>query len=163
MNLAWLWSRARLAINKKKQIFSLPDHQLAENQILLVCKKGQKEDKNKFVSNSVWISYDYFHVKKSLKLLVKTFATVFFHWSLESQNCKKNKLKNALSKSSPAMDTLVGKLSKRCNCFWGFQEFLIYLAKYFWSLLSSADLITQQCFAIAIRIKQFNFFSFVKV
>ena len=35
LNSAWLWSRARLALNKKQKYFSLPDHQLAENQILV--------------------------------------------------------------------------------------------------------------------------------
>ena len=38
-------SRARPAINKKQKYFSLRDHQLDGNLILvLVCKKGQKED-----------------------------------------------------------------------------------------------------------------------
>ena len=35
LNSAWLWSRARLAINKKQKYFSLPDHQLAENLTLV--------------------------------------------------------------------------------------------------------------------------------
>ena len=33
---------------------------------------------------------------------------------------------------------------------WGFQDFLFYLAKYFWSLLSSPNLIIQQCLALAM-------------
>ena len=35
LNLVYLSSRARLAINKKQNYFSLPDHQLAENLILV--------------------------------------------------------------------------------------------------------------------------------
>ena len=42
--------------------------------------------------------------------------------------------------------------------FWGFQDFLIYLAKYFWSYLNSPNLITQLYFARAMWIKQFDFF-----
>ena len=42
--------------------------------------------------------------------------------------------------------------------FGGFQDFLIYLAKNFWSLINSPNLITQQCFARAMYIKQFIFF-----
>ena len=62
----------RLAINKKQEYFSLPDHQLTENLILIiVCKKEQKEDKNKFATNSVGIIVTILHVKTSVKLLVK--------------------------------------------------------------------------------------------
>ena len=35
LNSAYLRSRARLAINKKQNYFSLPDYQLAENLILV--------------------------------------------------------------------------------------------------------------------------------
>ena len=35
LNSVYLWSRARLAINKKQKYFSLPDHQLAETFILV--------------------------------------------------------------------------------------------------------------------------------
>ena len=34
LNLACLWSRARLAVNKNQRYFSLSDHQLAERLIL---------------------------------------------------------------------------------------------------------------------------------
>ena len=54
MNLAGLWSRARLAINKRQKYFSIRDHQLLETWfLLLVFTKGKKEDKNKFVTKSV--------------------------------------------------------------------------------------------------------------
>ena len=56
LNSVWLWSRARLAINKTQKYFSLPNHQLVENLILvLVWKKGQKKDKGEFVTESVGI------------------------------------------------------------------------------------------------------------
>ena len=35
LNLAYLWSRARFVIKKKQKCFSLQDHQLAENLILV--------------------------------------------------------------------------------------------------------------------------------
>ena len=55
------------------------------------------------------------------------------------------------------MGTLGEKLSNYCDFFfffffffWGFQDFLIYLAKYFWSPLNSPNLIAQQRFARAM-------------
>ena len=52
-----------------------------------------------------------------------------------------------------------------CNYFLGFQDFLIYLAKYFWSSSNFPNLITQQSFVkeFNFKINRFNFFSFVKV
>ena len=35
LNSALLWSRARFSINKKEKYLSVPDHQLAENVILV--------------------------------------------------------------------------------------------------------------------------------
>ena len=35
LNSAWLWSWAQFAISKKQKCFSLPDHKLAENPILV--------------------------------------------------------------------------------------------------------------------------------
>ena len=46
----------RIAINEKQKYFSLPDHQLAENLLFLDCKKGQKENKSKFVTKSVEVT-----------------------------------------------------------------------------------------------------------
>ena len=51
----WLGSRARLALNQKQKYFSLPDHQLAENFILILISKWQKEDKREFVTKLVGI------------------------------------------------------------------------------------------------------------
>ena len=65
---------------------------------------------------------------------------------------------NALSKSSPTMGTFAEELSNCCDYFWGFQDFLIYLAKYFWSLLNSPSLSSQQYFTREMQIKQFDFF-----
>ena len=60
LNWAGLWSRTRLAISKKQKYFFLPDHQLAE-KLLFACKSD---------------SYDYFHIKISLKGFTnKSFAT----------------------------------------------------------------------------------------
>ena len=44
LNSAWIWSRARLAINKKQKYFLLPVHQLAEDLILVF---GSKERANR--------------------------------------------------------------------------------------------------------------------
>ena len=41
---------------KTEKYFSLPDHQFAEDLIsVLICKKGKKEDKNKFGTKSLGI------------------------------------------------------------------------------------------------------------
>ena len=71
---------------------------------------------------------------------------MLFHWSLETQNHKQNDLYNALSKSSPTMYTLVEELYDSYDYFWGFQDFLIYLAKRFRSLLNSPCLNLQLLF-----------------
>ena len=67
---------------------------------------------------------------------------MFLHWSLVTQNHKQNNLQNALSKSSPTMCTAAAMI-----IFWGFYDFLIYLAKYFWSLLDSPYLDLQLFFS----------------
>ena len=35
LNSVYLWSRARLTINKRQNYFSLPDHQFTENLVLV--------------------------------------------------------------------------------------------------------------------------------
>ena len=57
LNLAWLWSRARLAINKKNRNISRyqTTDLLKTWFFFLVCKEGQKEDKNEFITKSVGI------------------------------------------------------------------------------------------------------------
>ena len=61
------------------------------------------------------------------------------------------------------MDTLVEKLSKSSDYFSRFSGIPDISGKYFRSLLNSPNLITQKRFGIAMYIKQFNVFSFVKV
>ena len=47
-------NRARLAINTKQKYFSLPDHQLAKNLILVFgLQERKKEDKREFITKSV--------------------------------------------------------------------------------------------------------------
>ena len=48
---------------------------------------------------------------------------------------------NVLRKSLPTVSILVGELSNYYSLFWDFQDFLIYLAKCFWSILSSPNFI----------------------
>ena len=162
MKSAWFQSRRRLAINKKQKYFSLHATNLLKTWFFfLVCEKGQKQNKGEFVTKSLGFSYDYFDVKISPKSLVKTLLhSVFFHWSLESQNCKQNNLQNILSKSLPTMGTLVEKLSSCSDYFLRLSGFTDLSGKiYIWSILNSPKLITQQCFAGAMLI----FFSFIKL
>ena len=59
-------------------------------------------------------SYNYFYVKISLNMLVKPLLhSIFFHCSLESQNCKQKNLQSAFGKTLPTIGTLVDKL---LNC-----------------------------------------------
>ena len=87
---------------------------------------------------------------------------MFFHWSLESQNCKKTTCRTPSANPRQPWTQLLKSFWIVPIVFWGFQEFLIYLTKYFWSLLSSPNLITQQSFAIVMLIKQFNFLASLK-
>ena len=56
------------------------------------------------------------------------------------------------------MGTLVGKLSNCCDYFFRLSRFPDLSGKVFLSLLNAPNLITQQCFARAIQIKQFSIF-----
>ena len=73
MNAACLWSRAQFAINKRQKYFLLPDHQHAENLILVfVFYKRKNKDKRGFVTKYAEIICTIMFMKKmSLKLLVK--------------------------------------------------------------------------------------------
>ena len=54
-NSPWLRNSVRLTFKKIKYL-SLPNHQLAENLILVfVSKKGQKGDKSEFVTKFVFM------------------------------------------------------------------------------------------------------------
>ena len=96
------------------------DYQLAENLILVfVCYEKTKKGEEAALENPCY--------------------TLFFRWSIETQNRKQNNLQNALSKSSPTHQ----QFSNCCDFFWGFQDFLIYVVKFFWSLLNFPNLIFQ--------------------
>ena len=149
-NSTWLWRRAQLAINKKQEYFSLPDHLLTENLILItVCKKEQKEEKSKFATNSVGIIVTILHVKTSVKLLVKPLQQYFITDHLNHKIANKKTCRTC-SANPRQLSAQLKSFRNLAIIFWSLQAFLIYLAKYFWSLLNSPNLITQQCFAIAI-------------
>ena len=62
--------------NRYKQKTNISRYQntnlIKTRPLFLVCKKGQKKDKNKLAAKSVGVgTCDYFHVKISLKMLLK--------------------------------------------------------------------------------------------
>ena len=60
LNSACLWSRARLAINKKTNRFSLLDKQLKENLFFfLVFRKGKQRDQSKLGLNLYEFNWNY--------------------------------------------------------------------------------------------------------
>ena len=67
------WSRAQLAINKMQKKLSLPDHELAENLILVFGIYGMKAKRSRKICK--WFfrnyNYNYSHIKMHLKLPVK--------------------------------------------------------------------------------------------
>ena len=65
-------------------------------------------------------------------------------------------MQNTLSKSSQIICALVENFGIVMNICWGFQDFLFYLAKRFWLLLNSRNLISQRFFARAMYIKHSN-------
>ena len=76
---------------KKQKYYSLPDHQLAENLILvLICKKGQKVHKKDFVTKSVGIIVTIIFMCKNMSQIAgKSFATKCFftdHWNHKTVN-----------------------------------------------------------------------------
>ena len=67
------------ATRYKQKYFSIRDHHLAENLILVfVCKKGQREDKSKFVTKSVGKTVTIIFVQNVSQIAGKTFATECF-------------------------------------------------------------------------------------
>ena len=143
MNSAYLWRRPLLATSKKQNHFSLPEHRLAENLIFVFgfyerTRKRWKGYCNQTCRN---YSYDYFHLKN------KIFATQGFF-----DDHLKHKTLNKTTCTTPSADpSQLCEHSLKCFptamiIFWGFQDFLIYLTKYFWSLLNSPDLIFQVLF-----------------
>ena len=56
MELVWLWSTARLALNRNRDISRYQTTSLLKTLLLFfVCKKGWREDKSEFVTKSVGI------------------------------------------------------------------------------------------------------------
>ena len=110
--------------------------------LFLVSKKGQKRSKSCNLNYRNY-SKNYFHIKMSLKFLVKSLVcSVFFtdhlrHKILNKTSCR--------ATSCRTMCTLVEELSN-CWFFFGFQDFLVYLAEYFWSHLNFPYMIFQLLF-----------------
>ena len=89
MNSVYLRSRARLAINKKNQkYFSLLDHQLAKDLILILWFLRKDKTGYKRICNWICRNYicGYFHITISLKLLAKSLLRNIF--SLITWNTK---------------------------------------------------------------------------
>ena len=115
MNLAHLWSRAWSLWTKSRTFFCYQTTNLLEIWLLfLVSMKGQRRDKNEFVTKFCRsYSYDHFLIKHSLKFVVKSFLhSVCSPITWNAKPWTKTQ-KSALSKSSPTICTLVEELS---NC-----------------------------------------------
>ena len=91
--MAYLWSGAWLAINKKQIFFCYQTTNLLKFWFLiLVSTKRQKRDKSifitKFVGMLIMITIELWLLphKNLSGIPCKIFATLFFHWSLETKN-----------------------------------------------------------------------------
>ena len=132
--MTWFWSRARLVINKKQKYFSLLATNLLKTWFLfLICKKGQKEDKNEFVTKSVGIIVMIILYFKNISLIAsKTFATQCFftdHWNQETLN--KTTCRTLSRNLRQLWQNLMKSFRTVVIIFWGFQDFPIYVAKHF--------------------------------
>ena len=79
------------AISKSQKLLTLPDHQLAENLILVFCFFGRTKttDKSKLITKLVKIIAMNIFIQKCLSnSMLNLCYTVFFQWSLETQNRK---------------------------------------------------------------------------
>ena len=126
-----------------QKYFLLPDHQLAENLILVFgFYERTKRDKTEFVRKLVWnYRYDYFH-KKFSQIPCKIFGTLcFFTDHLKHKTV--NKTICRMSSANLLQLCVLGSKSFPTAMinFWGFQNFLmlIYLAKYFWFKKITSD------------------------
>ena len=152
MNSAWLWSRARLAVNKKnRNISRYQTTNLVKTWFLfLICKKEQKQDKREFVTKSVGM-IGLFSCTNISQIARKTFATQLF--LIDHMN---HKIVNKTTCRTPSANPrqlwvhLLKSFRTVAIIFWGFEDFLIYLAKYVWSLLNSPNLGIQKYFARAM-------------
>ena len=149
MNSARLWSRVRLAINKKLFLGTRPSTCWKPRFLFLVCKKEQKEDKSEFVTKSVGTLVTIISCKNISK--IETFATqLFFTDHLNRKTVNKTTCRTPSANPCQLWVHLLKSVRTVAIIFWGFQDFLIYLAKYVWSLLNSSNLSTQQYFASAM-------------
>ena len=91
----------------------------------------EKRDKVNLLLDLLELRLRLFSDKKSLSNSLEHLCyTVFIHWSFETQIRKQNSLQNALRKSSPTITTFVEEVSNFYDYFfWGFRDFLMYLAK----------------------------------
>ena len=118
MNLVCLSNRVQLTKNKLKYFFYQTTNLLKIWFLFLSSTKGQNSGKSKFITNFVRIIVTII-LYVSLKLIVYStkLYTVLFHWSLQTQNRKKNNLQNTFSKSLPPTCALFGELSSWYNYF----------------------------------------------
>ena len=116
--------------------------------LFFVSTKGQKRNRSEFVNKFVGIySYNYFNVKISLNLLVKSLLHSFFSlitWNTKAQT------KRIVERPQQIFANYVHinwRAFQLLLLFFGcFQDFLIFLAKYFWSLFNFPNLIFQPPF-----------------
>ena len=113
--------------------------------LFLVSTNGQTRDKREFAAKFVGIIVTIFFVKKNSQIPFEIFPTDCFF----TGHLKKSK-ETTFRTSSPNPRQLCAHQSKSFPTvliiFWGFKDFLIYLSKYFWSLLNSPYLIFQLLF-----------------
>ena len=132
--MTWFWSRARLVTNKKQKYFSLLAINLLKTWFLfLICKKGQKEDRNEFVTKSVGIIVTIILYFKNISLIAsKTFATqCFFTDHLNQETLNKATCRTLSRNLRQLWQNLMKSFRTVVIIFWGFQDFPIYVAKHF--------------------------------
>ena len=149
MNSAYLWSTVQLVVNKKYNYFLLPDHQLAENLILLFgLYKRTKKDKSKFVSKFVEIIDTNIFMQKSFSNFLWSFCSQCFN----NDHHLKHKTVNKTTCRTPSANPcqlcahLFKSFPTTMITFWGFQDFQIYLADLFWITLNSPNFTFQLFF-----------------
>ena len=132
--MTWFWSRARLVINKKQKYFSSRATNLLKTWFLfLIYKKGQKEDKNEFVTKSVGIIVTIILYFKNISLIAsKTFATqCFFTDHLNQETLNKTTCRTLSRNLRQLWQNSMKSFRTVMIIFWGFQDFLVYVAKHF--------------------------------
>ena len=134
-----LWSRARLVVNKKRNIFFVARSPACWNiyswfWILWKNRKRKKQFVTKFVKTKVAINF-------IQRCVVNSRSNLFFPMLKDNlQDYSEEIFSNHVHFSWRAF-------KQSWLYFRGFQNFLIYLEKYSWSLLESPNLIFQHFFA----------------